>query len=558
MHFARCSALAGFSALALTFSGSALAGQNEAPFTIRRPPDGSTVREKVRIQVPLASIPEGGYVSFRINGVYRVALAPSDEQRQNAKPGEMFEWVWDTKAPFKPLSSPKEILTEDGTYEITAALYAPKGGSAGGSVLKQTSSVKVNLANKIPGDPGPLRLRYRFPDGSTKNYSRTGDTSIVAGLTQGMNATGDRELVSQRSKLLMAVEDVYKNGNAIVRNKLTNLIVRQGGHETEYPVEMLPKSLYQEVDAIGAVQYQNNTVSFDEFSQMGIPVTATLDLPLLPANPVRINDKWQTPGVVLDIPGTAPKDQPKVTVNNTFEAVEYEGRYPTARIRQTYEGPLRQKSVIVNGYEIEGPSVKFDRTIWVAYQSGTLVKVFRKLELSGKTAQMVDSTGGFSPGMGGGGGASMGSGGLLGPAMAGGGSSMGSAGPGMAGGRGRMGSGGLMGAPGLGGGGARGRTSGGGMMGPGAPGAGGARGRMASGGLGGGRMGASALGGSADGGDLPGRGRMGGGMSGAGIMGPPGMGGMMGGGTGPAQKTSITIKSTLTTELEAPANTASR
>lgn len=56
--------------------------QNTAPFTIRRPPDGATVREKVKVQIPLASIPEGGYVSIYIDGDFRGALPVSDEQRE--------------------------------------------------------------------------------------------------------------------------------------------------------------------------------------------------------------------------------------------------------------------------------------------------------------------------------------------------------------------------------------------------------------------------------------------------------------------------------------------
>src|SRR5437016_12092249 len=75
--------------------------QNDAPFTIRRPPDGSTVREKVRVEIPLASIPEGGYVAFSIDGKFRIALTPTPEEREKLKPGDPYVFVWDTKAPVK-------------------------------------------------------------------------------------------------------------------------------------------------------------------------------------------------------------------------------------------------------------------------------------------------------------------------------------------------------------------------------------------------------------------------------------------------------------------------
>src|SRR5687768_18142661 len=58
--------------------------QNEAPFTIRYPPDGASVRENVRVEVPLASIPQDAYVAYSIDDQFVVALAPTAEQRAAA------------------------------------------------------------------------------------------------------------------------------------------------------------------------------------------------------------------------------------------------------------------------------------------------------------------------------------------------------------------------------------------------------------------------------------------------------------------------------------------
>src|SRR5436189_1730748 len=107
-----------------------------------------------------------------------------------------------------------------------------------------------------------------------------------------MQGTGDQELVAQKSKLLVAVEDKYANGSAIVRNKLTQLIIRQGGQETLYPSEQLPKSLYQELDQVGTVRYENASPSFAQFAQLGVPVETTINLPELPTQEVRVGDKW--------------------------------------------------------------------------------------------------------------------------------------------------------------------------------------------------------------------------------------------------------------------------
>jgi hypothetical protein len=487
---------AGMTALAvLCAAGQPASAQNEAPFTIRQPPDGATVREKVAVKVPLASIPDGAYIAYYIDGNFRVALSPTQEQRDKAKPGDMFVYTWDTKSLFKPKGSIKEIPVSEGQHTIAARLYAPVDKQSA-SVLKETSSVKVNVQNKYPTPPGePIKLHYQYRDGDSKDYTRTGSTSIVAGLTQGAGGTEDQEMIAQNSELLVAVEDKYKNGDAIVRNLLKKLSVRQGGQETSYPADSLPKALYQELDPWGNVIYQNHTVSFDQFAEQGIPVSATLELPVLPRQSVAIGDKWQTRGVSLDLPGTAPDKQPKVTATSTFEGIEWQGGYPTARIHQHYDGStgLKLKDITVGNIEVMNPQIVFDQDVYLAFRSGTLVKVVRNLDITGKTLSAVQTPGAAS-----GAGMPMGGPGMMG---------------GKGGGMGMPGSGGMPGMPG-------------GMMG-----SGGGRGKM--GGMG-----------------MPGMpGGAGGYTGGPGMMGGGAAGGMAGGATG-QQPTQIKLKSTTITELK--------
>ncbi len=544
--------------------------QNEAPFTIRRPPDGATVREKVRVEIPLASIPEGGYIAYSIDGTFRVALTPSQEERdkeeeeaRKAKRAPMYVFVWDTKAAVKQRGA--DIAPKDGEHEISATLFVPKGGTATGStasVAKQTSSVKIKVANKIAAtDPGPISLRYKFADGSNREYSRTGESAIVTGLSQGFQGTGDQELVAFKGTLQLAVEDVYPSrSSAMVRNKLTELIVRQAGQEMAYPSEQLPRSLYQELGALGDVKYQNEDRTFDQFAELGIPVDTTINLPRLPLQPVRIGDVWKSRDVPLDIPGTAPDKQPKVELTSTLEGIEWEGGYPTAKIHQTYNsstgGGAKLKSIMFGSIEVLSPTLTYERDVYIAYRSGTLIKVTRKLEVTGKTASAV-SGGGAGPGMQGGGGmGDMGMGMPMGAGIPGG---MG-AGPraggrmgGMAGGPpgdfAGIGSGGMPGGgPGMGypGGGIRGgrgggrRGGGGGGMSGGPPGMSGGMGGM----KGGGGMAFGGPGGEGGGLGAP----MGGG--------PAGYGGGYGAGGSGQVNSQITLKSTTTTELGKGTKTA--
>src|ERR1051325_5175667 len=67
-------------ACAVLLSGFGLAERAHAqgaPFTIRRPPDGATVREKVAIEIPRASIAPGGFVALYLDGKFYTALPPA-------------------------------------------------------------------------------------------------------------------------------------------------------------------------------------------------------------------------------------------------------------------------------------------------------------------------------------------------------------------------------------------------------------------------------------------------------------------------------------------------
>src|SRR5438552_1246555 len=97
--------------------GVRTSAQTEAPFTIRYPPDGASVREKVKIRIPLNSIPEGGYVSLYIDGDFRGALSVSDKEREairkaaaKSKEAAYFDYTWDTKAPVRQKFSTKETI----------------------------------------------------------------------------------------------------------------------------------------------------------------------------------------------------------------------------------------------------------------------------------------------------------------------------------------------------------------------------------------------------------------------------------------------------------------
>src|SRR5579883_826611 len=82
----------------------------QAPFTIRRPPDNATVREKVVVEIPRSSIPSGAFVAFYIDDNFDVAISPQTGNR-----GSFFEYVWNTK----------DRDVADGPHTIRAVLFTP-------------------------------------------------------------------------------------------------------------------------------------------------------------------------------------------------------------------------------------------------------------------------------------------------------------------------------------------------------------------------------------------------------------------------------------------------
>src|SRR5205085_773769 len=103
-------------ALALGCFSNLSPAHAQSPFTIRRPKDGTTVREKLRVEIPRASIHAGGFVALYVDDQFAVALPPDEEEEGSDKP---FAYVWDTKG----------TGVSDGEHTLRAILYEPAAGN---------------------------------------------------------------------------------------------------------------------------------------------------------------------------------------------------------------------------------------------------------------------------------------------------------------------------------------------------------------------------------------------------------------------------------------------
>jgi len=257
----------------------------------------------------------------------------------------------------------------------------------------------------------------------------------------------------------------------MLRNQLMQMTVRQGGQLNVFTDDQLPGSMYEQVSAVGRVSYQNRSLSFEQFASQGLPMSGTIDLPILPNGPVRVGQTWQTPNVPLAVPSSVPEPQvsvtgsgnintfaeaytqgtagellgtfvvmkkPTVTISSKLEDLEWEGGYPTAHIIETFDGTAGPKmdGLIFGDTFIQAPLVKYRRDIYIAFKSGLLVKMVQKLEVSGSSPQYANAspTGGYGTSTYGQFGGSAMAGGAMGAASMGG-----RRGASMAGGRGRRG-----------------------------------------------------------------------------------------------------------------------
>ncbi len=160
--------------------------------------------------------------------------------------------------------------------------------------------------------------------------------------------------------------------------------------------------MYQELDAQGRVNYETGVLTGIEFA--GLPVDATIELPVMPTAAVSVGQTWTSPDQRIDVPGLPPVLQPHVKFQNTLVDLEWEGNYRTAKIHQHADDVKLPATITVEGLPIMSPTCTYDRDIYIAYTSGTLVRMTRTLTIKGRT-NVAASEGGM-PGGGVGGGCS--------------------------------------------------------------------------------------------------------------------------------------------------------
>ena len=348
-------------------------------FTIRRPAEGSTVRETVEILIPKGSIPSGGYIGVIVNGKFLEAAMPPEVD-------DNYVYSLNTK----------DRRIPDGDMDIEIVLYQDYADRA---EIVNRSSVRVKLDNytSIKSPEDGFTLRYKFERGKELVYVTT-ETQSAGTVTQAAAQRGSRigelPLGTEVSRMLYAFDNVYageKGPEALLRmqalpdkGKNYTYLTPTGESEAKkfYDYEMHP--LYLRIDDVGREVWGAVPPYFPMEGTAGesnrLDLYSIFPLPVLPSKSLFPGDTWQAQHLfgTIDLENLATTD--KLTVGlvarGTFIGVEWEKGIPCAKFSVQVDAGPREivNAVNLNNQPGEAVRVTLDGMIWFALDRGVIVK----------------------------------------------------------------------------------------------------------------------------------------------------------------------------------------
>ena len=360
---------------------------------IVQPYNKAVVRESVPVK--LREFPKQGYVSVSIDGKFITAQPLPKSAVQPV-------YVWDTKAAYTDPDSPDTPKTySDGPHALTIIVYD------GQNKLVGQDSVSVQVADKInlPASEG-IKMAYPWKTGLTLRYQRR--TTLTAASTEAGMAASTQVL---QESLLRFERSVENSGGetSLIRDDIipVDKSARPKAFVSYVATHGLPQALtsgihaeYREVNGRGQV--------ISKLASENTPQSIGFSIPVLPPRRVSVGAHWESP-VQITLDWTSPYPA-TVTATSTLEDFEWQDRYPTAKIRETYEGPANfypgPGSALPS---ISSREIKFERIIYFAYNAGRVVRTQTTISLtstdpgllSASTPGGLNSPEGF-PGRGGG------------------------------------------------------------------------------------------------------------------------------------------------------------
>ncbi len=360
-------------AVAVPEAGVAPAGAIQ----IALPFNKAVVRESVPIR--LRDFPDGGYVSVAIDDRFITAQALPKRRTEPV-------YVWDTKAGYVSADDPNTTkFYADGTHALTLTVYDAQ------SKLVGKDSVSVQLANKIglPAGQG-ITLAYPWKTNTVLRYQRR--TTLTASDASATSSTPPQVLQESLLRYRRTVENAA-GGSYLIRDEVlpVDKSVRPKPFVSYVSSHSQVSTLgdfhakYREVDARGHV-------SSELESQNGAN-SLGFSIPVLPPRRVSVGAHWESP-VKISLDWTSPAPE-TVLATSTLEDFEWQDRYPTAKIRETYTGPATFRpgpgSVLP---PIASQDIHFERVIYFAYNAGRIVRMQTTLTLTTATPGLLSAPSG--------------------------------------------------------------------------------------------------------------------------------------------------------------------
>lgn len=355
----------------------------QSSFTIRRPADGSIVREVVKIRIPKSSIGPGNYVGILVNGKLLEAVSPTADQID----GKDFVYSLDTKG--------RQI--QDGPLKLEAVLYGIFGADGGGEThaIVNRSSVRVRLDNRtsLKAPSGGYHLRYKFVPGTANVYKLEYKQSVSM-MSEAQAKLGGRppELPTGSffARYQYAVDNAYPMANGrkdgLVRMEL---LPDKGKDYAILPLASDPEAKKRYQDQFTTVYYRVSDTGREVFGRapayFGVEGTqgnapkiliyGVFPLPLLPTRGVAQGDSW-TSGFVTSSPiandlseiYSKEKLSQISPARGTIESIEYERGMKCVRIRNTIESSAAANSEAQQDAE---------EVYWFSLDRGIIVKLER-------------------------------------------------------------------------------------------------------------------------------------------------------------------------------------
>lgn len=375
-------------------------------FTIRRPADGSTVREIVKVRIPRASIPATGYVGIIINGKFLEAVSPVTKDDVVDKD---FVYNLDTKARNIP----------DGNLRIEAVLYADFGDA---SRVLSRSSVRLTLDNRnsIKPPTGGFKLRYGFQSGRAFEYKMEFRQAVQI-MSEAQSRMGGRAPELPQGYFTARYKYTFENSYPATDGRREGLVRMEVMPNKGKDYAILPLSgdpeakkrfrnqfypIYMRISDTGREIFGRSPyyipMEGSSSQNESMYIFGNFPLPVLPTTGVKAGDSWSGSLInsAMDISKvyTTEKISFLIPGRGTLEAIEWEGGRRCAKIRNRIASSAATNA---QGQEEQ------EELYWFSLDDQMIVRLERTWTSTTRRAQAAPSGGGgggaAAPGAGSGG-----------------------------------------------------------------------------------------------------------------------------------------------------------